>query len=332
MLRSFKMRIAAVLPHVEIYGGVRRYIEIGNEFLKRGHDFVIFHPRGNKPEWIDFKGKTESFEFLEKECFDVGICSEYSILSSFDRVKARVRFFYFLLEGHKLEKKVIHSSYFFLGNSEGICRKMEKKYRITCDRAVGGVNTDVFYPVEIDRNDDEFRILCYGRIYKKRKGIQNVIRAVEELYKKYPQIKLVFFDSLVGEERRDPRLMIKTHIPHEFFINLPQDKMSSLYSSADVFVSAERRAGWSNTSAEAMACRVPVVCTKSGTSDFAFHRDTALVVPLPLPFLLRRQIKIMIEGRELREKIARRGYEEIRNFSWSSLAERLENIFREKAM
>jgi glycosyltransferase involved in cell wall biosynthesis len=292
---------------VEIFGGVRRYLEIGNELAKRGYYFVLFHPDGSKPEWFEFKGITKSFSSLGEEDFDIGLCSEYSILPYFEKLNATAKIFYFLLKGHKQEKETIKKNYFFLGNSEGLCRHLEKKYNISCSRAPGG----------------EFIVLCYGRIYKQRKGIQHVIRAVEGLYKEYPRLKLVFFDSLVGEDRRDPRPMINTRVPYEFHLNLPQSKMAWLYSQGDIFVSAERRAGWSNTTAEAMACQIPVVCSRSGTRDFAFHNQTALVVAFPHPLFLRYQIKKLLKDEDLRLRIARAGYEKMQKFSWSALADRL---------
>jgi glycosyltransferase involved in cell wall biosynthesis len=322
------MKIAAVLPHLEIFGGVRRYLEIGNELANRGHYFVIFHPDGSEPQWLEFNGITKPFSSLGDETFDIGLCSEYSVLPYFEKLSARAKCFYFLLEGHKKEKETIKKNYFFLGNSEGLCRYLEKKYKISCFRAPGGVNPEFFYPLKKRENEKkEFKILCYGRIYKKRKGIRYIIRAVKGLCREYPRLRLVFFDSLVGENRRDPRPLIKSAVPHEFHLNLPQSKMAWLYSQADIFVSAEKRAGWSNTTAEAMACQVPVVCSRSGTRDFAFHNQTALVVPLPHPLLLRRQIRKLIRDEELRLRIANAGYEKIKTFSWSSLTDRLEKIF-----
>jgi glycosyltransferase involved in cell wall biosynthesis len=326
-----QIKIAALLPHVEIFGGVRRYLEIGNEFSRRGYHFVLFHPEGDKPDWLDFVGTVKPFSSLSEESFDIGLCSEYSVLSYFEKLEAKFKFFYFLLEGHKQEREVIRRNYSFLGNSEGMCRRIERKYKVPCFRAPGGVNTEFFHPQKREAGKDEFRILCYGRVYKRRKGVRQVIRAVEGMDKKYPGLKLILFDSLVGEDRRDPRPMLKTRVPHEFHLNLPQSRMPWLYSQADIFVSGERRAGWSNTVAEAMACRVPVVCTRSGTRDFAFPNQTALVVPFPLPFLLRRHIIRLIEDKELRLRLARAGNEKIQAFSWSSLVDRLENLFTEKA-
>jgi len=322
------MKIAALLPHLEVFGGVRRYLEIGDELVKRGHSFVLFHPQGTKPDWLDFIGVTMPFSSLEEDAFDIGLCSEFSILPYFNELKAKAKFFYFILQGHKKEKEVCKKKYYFLGNSEGICRRLERKYKISCFRAPGGINPEIFYPLDSKAKKEGFHILCFGRIYKRRKGIQYIIKAANSLYRKYPQLRLIFFDSLVGQDKKGPHPLVKTPIPFDFYLNLPQSQMARLYSQADIFVSAEIRAGWSNTTAEAMACRLPVVCTRQGTRDFAFHNQTALVVPFPFPFLLRRQIEKLIEDKELRLRLAEAGYKKIQEFSWSALASRLEIIFQ----
>ncbi len=327
------MKIAALLPHVEIYGGVRRYLEIGNQFASRGRSFVLFTPKGKRPAWLEFAGSVRPFAAIGEESFDIGLCSEYSVLSEFSAIKARAKFFYFVLEGHKQEKDVAGRDFHFLGSSEGICRRIERRYHVHCWRAPGGINPAIFYPVASKNSPagaasgDDFKILSYGRIYKKRKGIRQVIKAAQTLHREFPGLRLIFFDSLVGEDRRDPRPMIKTGVPHEFHLNLPQSRMAWLFSQANAFVSAERRAGWANTAAEAMACRLPVVCTRSGTEDFAFHEKTALVVPFAHPFFLQRQIRRLILEPELRERLAASGHEAIRAFTWQALAARLEEIF-----
>lgn len=343
------MKIAALLPHVEVFGGVRRYIEVGNALIRRGHSFVLFTLEGKKPDWLEFRGEVKAFEAIPAEEFEVGFCSEYSILPQFERLRAKAKFFYFVLEGHKKEKDVARGNYYYLGSSEGICRRIEQKYKLSCLRAPGGINPEIFFrlskpessaqiperkiaaqPVSGNTQPGrEFKILCYGRIYKKRKGVRQVIKAVEKLHQKNPHLRLIFFDSMVGDDKRDPRLLVRTSVPHEFYLNLPQNRMAWLFSQADIFVSAERRAGWANTAAEAMACRLPVVCTASGSHDFAVHNETALVVPFAHPFLLRRQIRRLIEDPELRERLAVAGYRKISEFTWDALAERLEAIFRD---
>ena len=134
---------------------------------------------------------------------------------------------------------------------------------------------------------------------------------------------------MVGEDRRDPRPLIWTSVPHEFHLDLPQNRMAWLFGRADAFVSAEKRAGWANTAAEAMACRLPVVCTPSGSRDFALPGETALVVPLRSPYFIARALRRLIEDRSLADRLAEAGFLKIGEFTWPSLAARLESYFRE---
>jgi len=321
------MKIAALLPHVQVFGGVRRYIELGNEFVRKGHAFTLFHPAGTRPDWLEFLGETRPFSALDGGSFDVAMCGEYSILPYFDLAPAKDKYFYFVLEGHKLEREVARRPYRFLGNSEGICRRLERKYGLQVTRAPGGVNPEIFHPLEHPEPRETFNVLCYGRIYKRRKGIPIVIRAVEGLARLHPNVKLVFFDSPVGEDLRDPRPLIKTRVRHDFHLNLPQDKMAWLFGQADVFVTAEWRAGWANTAAEAMACGVPVVCTPSGSSDFAENGRTALVAPFPLAGAIRKRVERLILDVPLRRRLAEAGAARIRDFTWSRLADRLLDTF-----
>ena len=324
------LRIAALLPHVDVFGGVRRYLELGNALAARGHQFALFHPLGTKPTWFDFQPEIRPFSALSEEPFDIGLCGEYSILPQFEVLRARAKFFYFVLEGHKDERLVAARKDFrFLGNSVGLCRRMERKYGILIQRASGGVNPAVFHPVSEPPPRDTFNVLCYGRLTKRRKGVPFVIRAVEGLVRRYPHLRLVFFDTQVGLDKRDPRTLLRTPVPYDFHLNLPQDRMAWLFGQADLFVSAEWRAGWSNTCAEAMACRVPVVCTPSGTRDFAENGKTALVAPFPAPFLLRRRIERLLRDGELRGRLAGAGFERIGAFTWDALAVRLENVFND---
>jgi glycosyltransferase involved in cell wall biosynthesis len=324
------MRIAALLPHLEVFGGVRRYLELGNEFVKRGHTFVLFHPDGTPPKWLEFRGQVRPLGSLEAESYDIGLCSEYSLLPWFEKMKAGLKYFYFVLAGHKQEKNVVRRPFHFLGNSEGLCRRLERKHGLVIFRAAGGINPSIFHPVEKKPLTDpgRIKILCYGRIYKKRKGIGHVVRAADGLAGAFPGLQLILFDTPVGKDKRDPRPLLKTRLPFEFYMDLPQDRMAWLYSQADLFVSAERRAGWANTAAEAMACRVPVICTASGTRDFAFSGRTALVVPAARPFFLRRAMARLIRDPELRLRLAEEGLRKIQEFTWEALTARLEAHFR----
>jgi glycosyltransferase involved in cell wall biosynthesis len=95
-----------------------------------------------------------------------------------------------------------------------------------------------------------------------------------------------------------------------------------VYGSSDVFVSAEKGAGWSNQTIEAMACGVPVVCTRSGTRDFAVPGETALVVPRTAGHLARAIRRIMDDA-ALRAQLAQAGRAKAAEFPWERTADEL---------
>lgn len=321
------MKIAAILPHVEVFGGVRRYIEMGNNFIKRGHSFRIYHSDGSRPTWLEFSGETRPVEQVTLEENDIVISSDYAAVHYLEKAKARKKIFYCLLE-HKNNRKICANRKFLLmGNSIGICEMVRRKYKRECIEGIGGINPELFHPVETKKDDRQIKILCYGRIYKKRKGIQKVVKAAELLYRRYPSLRFLLFDTPVGSPRLDAREILHTKVPVTFYTALPQERMAELYSQADIFVSAEKRAGWSNPCAEAMACKVPVVCSPSGTRDFATDRETALVFRFRHPVVIAKKIKRLIEDRDLREKIGERGYKKIQQYTWSNLVDKLEKEF-----
>src|SRR5262249_3630973 len=157
--------------------------------------------------------------------------------------------------------------------------------------------------------------LVYGRLSRRRKGTAIAVRAVESFARRFAQrapawagtiahpVQLVLFDHVGPGNEADPRPGFRPGIPHEFLLNLAQAELPGLYSSCDVFVSAERRAGWNNTVAEAMACGLPVVCTQSGTLDLARHRETAWVVRFRHPYFIRAGIAAMSHDPELRGRL-----------------------------
>jgi len=320
------LKIGAIVPHLLVFGGVRRYLELGNRFIARGHTFSIHTPDGAGATWLPFKGAVRSFAALDSDAYDVLICGSPELVDVLDRGEARLRVFYLQLERVDSEKRIVRSGkYRIMVNSSGLARRVRRRYGVEAIDGIGGVNPELFHPVE-RATGAPFRVLCYGRLSKPRKGTRFVVQAVRSLRRKGHDIELALFDTL-NPGSVDPRIGFEPGVPYRYYLNLPQERMAAMYCAADAFVSAECRAGWSNTAAEAAACGVPLICTRSGTEDFAAGGSTALVIPARMPFFIERAVLRLYRDRELGARLGEAASRRILDFTWDKVCARMEGAF-----
>ncbi|MDD4856661.1 MAG: glycosyltransferase family 4 protein [Candidatus Krumholzibacteria bacterium] len=320
------MKIGAILPHTLVFGGVRRYVELGNCFVARGHRFSIYTPQGEASAWLPFAGETLTFNALANSANDVLICGSPELLALLDGTAARIRIFYIQLERVEGEDRIIRSGmHRIMVNSSGLARRVRRRYGVEPIDGIGGVNPELFHPVPHE-SSGPFRVLCYGRLSKPRKGARFVVEAVRSLRRKGFNVELDLFDTL-NPGSVDPRVGFDPGVPYRYYLNLPQERMAGMYGSADAFVAAEHRAGWSNTAAEAAACGVPLVCTRSGTEDFAEDGVTALLLRSRMAFFIERAVKRLYLDRSLGARLGEAGRRRILDFTWSEVCGRMERTF-----
>ena len=90
------------------------------------------------------------------------------------------------------------------------------------------------------------------------KGVEITLRAIEFLRKRLPELRIISF----GTER--PGHGVPLPQGAEFHRSPPQDALRTLYSQCDAWITASRSEGFNLPALEAMACRTPVVATRSG--------------------------------------------------------------------
>ncbi len=328
------MKIGVILPHFLLFGGVRRYIELGNRFVRRGHDFTVFTPDGVPPVWMRFEGKVLRLDEMGGRKHDVMITGTPEYKGYLDDSGAAVKVFYLQMEDIKDEKEIVCCGrYRIMVNSSGLAERVRRLYSVETLDGRGGVDCELFHPSPADEvgakdlsGEDRFRILCYGRLSRPRKGTRFVVGASRRIFEAGHDVELQLFDSRIdGDE--DPRAGFQPGLPFRYYLDLPQERMPAVYNGADVFVSAERRAGWSNTSAEAAACGLPLVCTRSGTEDFAVDGETAVIIPRRNTRSIARAIlSLRSDGQKTRMmgKLARA---RVLEFTWDRVCDRMESTF-----
>ena len=95
------------------------------------------------------------------------------------------------------------------------------------------------------------------------KGIDSTLGALQIVRERIPTLHITSF----GGQRPSSRSPLPKHV--EFFHLPPQDEIRNLYARCDVWISASRSEGFNLPALEAMACRTPVVATRTGWPEEA---------------------------------------------------------------
>ena len=331
------LRLAIVLPHLGIYGGIRRFFELSRVWTARGHHVAILTPEragagAERDPWLPFEGERGGLERLRDGEWDVVLSPDPELFLRAEAPGA-ARLFYAVLEKAPRAEEAWRRADIVLANSTNMLRYLEKR-GIFAIEAVGGVNLDFFMPPIPDRRmerakdpQEPVRVLVYGRLSRKRKGSMAAARAVDAAFQASRRpVELTLFDSPPSGAPEPGPLPLR--VPHRWVLRPSQEALADLYRDADIFVSAERRAGWCNTAAEAMACGAAVVCTPSGTLDFAHDGDTALVARWPWRWMLASRIQSLILDPHRRFQIASKGHRAIQFFGWERTATQIESVIR----
>lgn len=325
-----QLKIGVLLPHTKLYGGVKRFLELGNCFAKEGHQPFVFTPHADAPEWFDYKGAIRSFDQINDTKPDVLFFTEPRYIPQVSGSNARLKIFYFVRANENLNKIKKDKSIRFFANSTNLVNLAKRKYNVEVFPAIGGINLSQYYPKNMKRQGERpFTVLAYGRISEKRKGTSYVVNACEKLHKKGYHIKLLLFETPQNEKMEKAIRGFKTSVPHQVILNHPVDRNVEIFHQADVFAGPEKKAGWANTVVEAMASGIPVIASESGTNDFLFHEQTGLVVTRNTRNVKNAILRLM-NDEKLRMKLSKNGRKKVEEFDWQKLANRIMDYILEE--
>lgn len=214
------MRIGAILPHLECFGGVRRFLEIGNVMVDRGYDYIIFSRKGKHCNWFKFKGRFASWDRIQADRILIGDPPSFRVLPRVHR-----KIYICVIAGGKFLDgyKSVYGRYPFILNN-----RVFKKWFPKSKLVEGGVNVNHFRPPILPRPHSGIRVIYYERGGKGADFIKQSLKGIKGL-------------EIVGLR------------------GLNNDQLLKEYHSADFYVAQESRPGWCNMAAEALASGLTVV-------------------------------------------------------------------------
>ena len=95
------------------------------------------------------------------------------------------------------------------------------------------------------------------------KGLDSTLAALRIVRERIPGLRMISF----GSQRQSRRLPLPKN--SEFLLLPSQDEIRNLYARCDVWITASRSEGFNLPALEAMACRTPVVSTRTGWPEEA---------------------------------------------------------------
>lgn len=315
---SASYKFAVILPHTLLFGGVRRFFELGELFIRNGHQMYVFTPEGKSPDWFRFSGTVDTLSNLGNYSLDCLFTTEHVFLQNLLEARSKLKIFYHVGPRASLKEVMKHPEVIVFSNSTNMYLYDKKKYGLETVKALGGVHIPE-KAKEITLPQDPFTIMCYGRLSRKGKGTGIVVKAAEKLFRQGYNIKLVLFDAPLDEKGRKQIEAFKPKVPFEFVVDHPVEKNEDLFKRADVFVAVEKKGGWSNTAAEALSAGIPLVASNTGTNDFLVDGVTGLKV-WRHSFFVKKAIKKLMNNIELQKKLAANGREKMKTLSWEALA------------
>ena len=196
-----------------------------------------------------------------------------------------------------------------------------------------GVNLDTFSPVEQDYArrelgiEEENIILYVGRI-EPLKGIDILIRAVPLLECANDLRVMVVGGNPSGDMEMERLKTIAEDLGIRNSVTftgpVPQDRLPTYYSAADIYVLPSHAESFGLAALEAMACGTPVVVSRvGGLKTFVDNAETGYLVPWRCPEAFAQRLDMLLANPDLRDAMGRAAREKALSMGWDHVADRM---------
>ena len=204
-----------------------------------------------------------------------------------------------------------------------------------------GVDTQKFklkkVPKEIKKNffKENDKIVISIKPLRSECDVETLIKAVPKVLKEIPEAKFI----IAGEGDQKDHLMniaksLKVEKAVKFVEWIPSEKIPFYLNLADVFVCTSLvETGLASSTAEAMACELPIVVSDSGDNRlWVKNGENGFVFPLKDSNKLAKYVILLLKNEDLRKKLAKtnRKLIEEKNNYYKEM-EKMEKIYLEFA-
>ena len=195
-----------------------------------------------------------------------------------------------------------------------------------------GIDTRKFRPPPGRTKSSQRRLLFVGGS-SARKGVDLLLDAFALLADRYPGVHL----DLVGgwnwssQQLRMKRLGITSRV--SLFPYIDHDDMPAYYERSYAFIAPTRAESFGRTLAEAMACAVPVISTRSGSiPEIVHHGVSGILVPWGNVGALAGAVSELLDQPRVADEMGREGRRRVEErFAWDVVLPQWEELFERMA-
>lgn len=182
----------------------------------------------------------------------------------------------------------------------------------------------------LDRYQIEYPFLLYAGRINPRKNIPRMVEAFAvvrgELQSDpvFKDLRLIIIGDEISKYPMVRHAVIQSRVEHcvRFLGFVPIETLRVFYQAAAAFVFPSLYEGFGLPPLEAMACGTPVV-TSNVSSLPEVVGDAAAIVNPENVFDIARGIRDVLLDQDLRARLIRRGFEQLKQFSWEDAASRV---------
>jgi glycosyltransferase involved in cell wall biosynthesis len=355
-LSDKKMRITFILPNVSMGGGTKVVGIYAQELMKRGHDvYVISLPLPSRPlgqklkSWLKGGGwsppwsKASHFDELNlnhrilevrRPVTDADVPNADIVIATWWETAEWVQ----RLSPEKGAKV------YFIQHHEVfpyLPKRSRETYRFPMQKIVVaqwlkqvmideyGDNNVELVPNSVDHlqffapTRGKQSQPTVGLLYStaRFKGLDLSLEALRLVARRIPSMRVVCF----GSERVQPGLDLPDQF--EFILDPPQEEIRNLYAKCDVWLTASNAEGFNLPAMEAMACRTPVVSTRTGWPAEAVKSEwngMLLDVGVNTEELARAIEWVLLRTEQEWMHLSANAFRTVTNSSWKSSADLFE--------
>jgi glycosyltransferase involved in cell wall biosynthesis len=249
-----------------------------------------------------------------------------STRSFYKKLKA-LRWYSFI----RMQKKVARQLPRILTVSEASKQDISKEFAIPANQFAAipnGIDTDDFYPLDTVKKIPG-RIIVTNSADTPLKGLYHLLHALKNIVRKR-RVFLVVIGSPKkngGIERLVKQLDLGRYV--DFTGRISQDRFVKEYAKASIAVIPSLYEGFGLPVGEAMACRIPVICTTAGALP-EVAGDAAKLVPPGDSRALEQAIVELLDDPAQRDTLAQKGYERVlSHFTWEATARKTVQAYRD---